>query len=48
MAVSEHDWLAVSSGRAAERVRAELARFATAAERGAETGTGEGGDLHAR
>ena len=43
MAVSEHDWLAVSR-RAAERVRAELARFATAAERGVETGTGEGGD----
>lgn len=43
MAASEHDWLAVSR-RAAERVRAELARFATAAERGVETGTGEGGD----
>jgi myo-inositol-1(or 4)-monophosphatase len=43
MPASEHDWLAVSR-RAAERVRAELARFETAAERGVEMGRGEGGD----
>jgi myo-inositol-1(or 4)-monophosphatase len=43
MAPSGPDWLAVSR-RAAERVRAELARFPTAAERGVETGRGEGGD----
>lgn len=38
-----HDWLAVSR-RATERVRAALAQFPTAAERGVETGLGEGGD----
>src|SRR3954465_4262274 len=43
MAAPEPDWLAVSR-RAAERVRSELARFETAAERGVETGRGEGGD----
>src|SRR3954463_10488298 len=37
------DWLAVSR-RAAERVRAALARFPTTAERAVETGRGEGGD----
>jgi|SRR5215211_3154736 len=44
MPASGPDWLAVSR-RAAARVRAELARFATAAERGVETGRGEGGDM---
>jgi myo-inositol-1(or 4)-monophosphatase len=43
MPASGPDWLAVSR-RAAERVRAELARFPTAAERGVETGRGAGGD----
>ncbi len=43
MPASGPDWLAVSR-RAAERVRAELARFPTAADRGVETGRGEGGD----
>jgi myo-inositol-1(or 4)-monophosphatase len=43
MPASGPDWLAVSR-RAAERVRAELARFATTAERSVETGRGEGGD----
>jgi myo-inositol-1(or 4)-monophosphatase len=38
------DWLAVCR-RAAERARAELRRFPTAAERGVETGRGEGGDM---
>src|SRR5215217_5592082 len=37
------DWLAVCR-RAAERVRASLERYPTAAERGVETGRGEGGD----
>jgi myo-inositol-1(or 4)-monophosphatase len=43
MPASGPDWLAVSR-RAAERVRAELARFGTTAERAVETGRGEGGD----
>jgi myo-inositol-1(or 4)-monophosphatase len=38
------DWLAVSR-RAAERVRGALAPYSTAAERGVETGRGEGGDM---
>lgn len=37
------DWLAVCR-RAAERVRAALARYPTTAERAVETGRGEGGD----
>src|SRR3954454_6596075 len=43
MPADGHDWLAVSR-RAAERVRAALARFPTTAERSVETGRGEGGD----
>src|SRR3954451_1576321 len=43
MPASGPDWLAVSR-RAAGRVRAELARFATTAGRSVETGRGEGGD----
>src|SRR4051794_32438760 len=43
MPADGHDWLAVSR-RAAERVRAALARFPTTAERAVETGRGEGGD----
>jgi myo-inositol-1(or 4)-monophosphatase len=43
MAPDEPDWLAVSR-RAAERVRAAVAGFATTAERAVETGRGEGGD----
>src|SRR3954465_13450705 len=43
MPASGPDWLAVSR-RGAGGVRAELARFATTAERSVETGRGEGGD----
>src|SRR5213076_2767039 len=38
------DWLAVCR-RAAERVRAALAPYATLAERAVEAGRGEGGDM---
>src|SRR5215211_1662431 len=38
------DWVAVCR-RAAERARTELRRFPTAAERGVESGRGEGGDM---
>ena len=40
----EADWLALSR-RSLEGVRAELARYPTTADRGAETGRGEGGDM---
>jgi myo-inositol-1(or 4)-monophosphatase len=40
----EADWLALSR-RALEGVRAALARYPTTADRGAETGRGEGGDM---
>src|SRR3954468_11399848 len=40
----EADWLAISRV-APEGVRAELARYPTTADRGAETGRGEGGDM---
>src|SRR3954453_17955115 len=40
----EADWLALSR-RALEGVRAALAPYSTASDRGAETGRGEGGDM---
>jgi myo-inositol-1(or 4)-monophosphatase len=40
----EADWLALSR-RALEGVRTALARYPTSADRGAETGRGEGGDI---
>jgi fructose-1,6-bisphosphatase/inositol monophosphatase family enzyme len=40
---SDHDWLAVCR-RAAHAAREVVADFETTAERGVETGRGEGGD----